>query len=375
MKEVLARLNSDLKKIDEIILAFSRGKSPLIQEISHHLIFSGGKRIRPVLLIMAAKLFGTKSQDNHHNLGIVPKIVCLFRATCSVLRASWIKITEARCTKHEARNIPDTKFCLTTNLGAAIELIHSATLLHDDVVDASQIRRGKKTANAVWDNKASILVGDYLFSIAFQLMVRCGNLRVLDLLSQASSIMADGEVMQLQNSNDIALSREKYLEIIFCKTAALFSAACECGALINNAAEAEISALREFGKNLGMIFQIVDDVLDYSSRKQILGKDIGNDFFEGKVTLPIIFAYKNASETEQKFIAEIFEKNLITTDKNHNNLKEILTLIKKYNSLEASQKLALNYHKSALENLEIFPESQVKQDLIVILNYSLERIS
>lgn len=325
-QNILTNLAADLKKIDEIILEFSHGKSPLIQEISHHLIASGGKRIRPILLILSAKLCGTKSGEDHHNLA------------------------------------------------AAVELIHSATLLHDDVVDVSEVRRGKKTANAIWDNKASILVGDYLFSIAFQLMVRGKNLRVLDLLAKASSIMADGEVMQLQNSSDVALSQEKYFEIIFGKTAVLFSAACESGALINNCDEERVVALGEFGKNLGIIFQIVDDILDYSSNEQVLGKDIGNDFFEGKVTLPILLTYAKASEADKKFIAALFEKNLIGSEKNQNDFTEILSLIKKYDGLVAAKELAENHRNLALEKLEIFSDSQEKQDLITILNYSLARI-
>jgi octaprenyl-diphosphate synthase len=319
-------LEGDLKKVDEIILSFAQGKSPLIQEISHHLISSGGKRIRPVLLILAAKLCGSNSGNNHYNLA------------------------------------------------AAVELIHSATLLHDDVVDTSQIRRGKKTANAIWDNKPSILVGDYLFSVAFQLMVLSENLEVLGLLAKASSIMADGEVMQLQNSNDIALSEEKYFEIIFGKTAVLFSAACEVGALINNRPQAEISALKNFGKNLGIIFQIVDDMLDYSAKEKTLGKDIGNDFFEGKVTLPIILTYRKASAADQKIISDLFAKNLIASAQNQDDFAKILQLIEKYDGLNSAKELALEYHNLALKNLDIFPASKAREDLISVLEYSSARI-
>jgi octaprenyl-diphosphate synthase len=325
-QNIISQLAPDLQIVDKIILEFSVGKSPLIADISHHLISSGGKRIRPILLILAAKLCGTKSGEDHHNLA------------------------------------------------AAVELIHSATLLHDDVVDVSDIRRGKKTANAIWDNKASILVGDYLFSIAFQLMVRSKNLRVLDLLSKASSIMADGEIMQLENSSDVALTQEKYLEIIFGKTAVLFAAACESGALINNRSEKEILALRDFGKNLGIIFQIVDDMLDYSAQESVFGKNVGNDFFEGKITLPIILTYKQASESEQKFISEIFTKNLIASEKNQNDFAEILTLIEKYDGFKVARNMALDHKALALENLEIFPDSVAKRDLIAILEYSLVRI-
>jgi octaprenyl-diphosphate synthase len=325
-QNIISELAADLKKVDEIILEFAVGKSPLIQEISNHLISSGGKRIRPILLIIAAKLCGTKTGDDHHNLA------------------------------------------------AAVELIHSATLLHDDVVDTSQIRRGKKTANAIWDNKSSILVGDYLFSIAFQLMVRSKNLRVLDLLAKASSVMADGEVMQLENSSDVALSQEKYFEIIFGKTAVLFSAACESGALINNRSEAEITALREFGKNLGIIFQIIDDLLDYSSQEAVLGKEIGNDFFEGKVTLPIILAYEKSDELQRKQIADMFSKNLFTAEKNQSEFAEMLSLLEKLDAFELCKRSVAQHCNLALKNLEIFPDSSFKQDLIAILDYSSARI-
>ncbi len=322
-QNILDKLTFDLKKVDEIILEFSVGKSPLIQEISTHLIASGGKRIRPLLLLLSAKLFNKKPIHN---------------------------------------------------LAAALELIHTATLLHDDVVDVSQIRRGKKTANAIWDNKPSILVGDYLFSISFQLMVRSQNLQVLDLLSRASSTMADGEVMQLENSSDVELSEEKYLEIIFGKTAVLFSAACEVAALFNCADLEKISALREFGKNLGIVFQILDDMLDYSSKEDVLGKDLGNDFFEGKVTLPIILTYQKASIEDQNIIKKLFEKNLIENNKSQADFEQILFLIEKYQGFVATKERAL-YHKSmAVKNLEVFLESSAKSDLIAVLEYASARL-
>lgn len=322
---LIKTLAGDLKKVDEIILSFAQGKSPLIQEISNHLIASGGKRIRPILLILAAKLFKQNNQNCY-------------------------------------------------NLAAAVELIHSATLLHDDVVDTSQVRRGKKTANAIWDNKPSILVGDYLFSISFQLMVLSGNLAVLDLLAKASSTMADGEVMQLENSSDIHLSKEKYFEIIFGKTAVLFSASCEAAALINEASTQEIQALREFGKNLGNIFQIVDDVLDYSAKEEVLGKDVGNDFFEGKVTLPIILTLEKASENDRKIIADLFAKNLMQDERNFDDFKIILQIMEKYNALELAKNLASQHHELAIKNLEIFPNNSAKENLITILEYSAARI-
>ena len=325
-QEVLNYFDQDLQKVNKIILSYSVGKSELIQEISNHLINSGGKRIRPILLLISAKLCGSQNHDNQHYLA------------------------------------------------SAVEMIHSATLLHDDVVDMSEIRRGKKTANALWDNKATILVGDYLFSLSFQLMVKSQNLAVLDLLAKTSSIIADGEVLQLQNSTNIDLTEEKYFEIIFGKTAILFSACCEVGALINNCQEKEIESLRLFGKYLGMIFQIVDDILDYSSDEATLGKDIGNDFFEGKITLPIIKTYQKASFDDKKLISTIFEKNFQQSEKNQNDFLKVYDLIIKYDGINQSKNIAKNLSSQALEQLKIFPNNIYKDYLSTILEYSLQRI-
>jgi len=343
IQEIIEALKPDLAKVNNIILEFSVGKSPLIEQISHHLISSGGKRIRPILLILAAKMCESKSILNLENSS-----------------------PQDFSSQIEKVNRPH-------NLAAAVELIHSATLLHDDVVDTSEIRRGKKTANAIWDNKPSILVGDYIFSIAFQLMVRDGNLRILGLLAKTSSVMADGEVMQLENSSNINISQEKYLEIIFGKTAVLFSAATECGALVNNSSEAEISSLRDFGKNLGIVFQIIDDVLDYKAKEKDLGKDIGYDFFEGKVTLPIIFAYKKAEESDQKLIKNLLEENLMLSQKDPNKFDEICNLINKYNGFEDSMDLAEKYKNDAINNLSTFSNSIYKEYLLNIVHYSFGR--
>ncbi len=327
-------LKSDLAEIDEVILSFACGKSPLIQEVSNHIVSSGGKRIRPVVLLLATKL----CDNTNSNL-----------------------ITKR-----------------SHNLSAAVELIHTATLLHDDVVDNSLIRRGKKTANAIWDNKASILVGDYLFSIAFQLMVRDGNLRVLDLLAKVSSIMSDGEVMQLENSTNLAISVEKYFDIIFGKTASLFAAASEVGGLINQRSEADLQALRGFGKNLGLIFQIVDDLLDYSSQNQILGKEVGKDFFEGKVTLPIIVLYSLADSTDKIIIEQLFANQMIENDeqKSQRNLQQILSLLNKYDCFLRVKEMALDLRKQAQQELDkIVGNSDSKNHLIAVLNHSLERLN
>lgn len=324
--QIFDELSQDLKLVDDRILQFSRGKSPLILEITNHLVSSGGKRVRPILHLLCARLCGARDVSKHYDLA------------------------------------------------AAIELIHSATLLHDDVVDNSRSRRGKDTANEIWDNKAPILVGDYLFSVAFQLMVKTDDIRVLDLLAKASSIMADGEVMQLENSSDIALSKDIYLDIIFGKTAVLFSAACESAALLAQKNDQEIAALKEFGRNLGIVFQIVDDILDYSACAQDLGKEIGDDFFEGKVTLPIIIAYEKANSEEKEEMARIFMQNYDNLEeKDHESFDKMMSIIAKYNILELSKDVAEQYCQMAMDNLNIFASSDVS-DLESILKYCVKRI-
>ncbi|MES2677649.1 MAG: polyprenyl synthetase family protein [Pseudomonadota bacterium] len=329
--DIFAQINNsianELDQINQIIIASAKGKAELIAEITNHLVLSGGKRVRPILTVLAAKLCGYNSGIRH------------------------------------------------CNLAAAVELIHTATLLHDDVVDGSALRRGKKTANSIWDNKASILVGDYLLSVAFGLMVKDGSLEVLDTLSKTSGIMADGEVMQLMNSNDINIGEEKYLEIISYKTAILFSAATVVGALITNSSPSRKKALADFGNNLGIAFQIMDDVLDYNADEKTLGKKIGNDFFEGKITLPIILTYKQATDSEKSKIKELFANNLIANSPENDQqyFAEIMTLIKKYNGIEKSINKALFYQNLAAQNLEIFDNDQEKSMLLAILEYGISR--
>ncbi len=323
---------SELQQVNQAIIESAVGKADLISDISNHLVMSGGKRVRPILTILAAKLCGY-NQGNRH-----------------------------------------------CNLAAAVELIHTATLLHDDVVDGSDLRRGRKTANAIWDNKASILVGDYLLSVAFQLMVKDGSLEVLDILSRTSGTMADGEVMQLMNSNDIEISEEKYLQIISYKTAILFAASTQVGAIITNSGNATQKAkwkkaLADFGNNLGIAFQIMDDVLDYNADQEKLGKKIGNDFYEGKITLPIIITYKQATQPEKSRIKEIFANNLIANNDQRDPqlFAEIMVLMSKYNAIEISVKMTLDYKNLACKNLEIFDQSPEKSMLLDILEHAVSR--
>ena len=254
-------VTQDLDKVNATILEHMQSPVHLIPQLAGHLIAAGGKRLRPMLTLGTAAL----------------------------------------CQYSGERHI---------KLAACVEFIHTATLLHDDVVDASELRRGKSTANSVWGNQPSVLVGDFLFSRAFQLMVSDGSLHVLKLLSNASAVIAEGEVHQLLTTNDTSTSESDYLEVIQSKTAELFSAAARIGAVVADRPKIEEEALAAYGTNLGVAFQLVDDALDYSARQAELGKTIGDDFSEGKITLPVILAFRRGNEEEKKFLNEIgFKKD------------------------------------------------------------------
>ena len=321
---LLADFSQQITIVENIIINNAHGKSGLISQITNHLFASGGKRIRPILLLASSQI-------------------------CNI----------------------DTNNQAQYNLAAAIEIIHTATLLHDDVIDNSQVRRGKKTANALHDNKSSILVGDYLFSLAFQLMVIANNMQALDVLAKASSTIADGEVLQLQYSSDINITYSQYCDIIFGKTAALFAAACKVGAIISGASDYQINALHQFGSDLGMIFQIIDDILDYTANEQQLGKAIGGDFFEGKITLPAIIALQQASSADKALISQLFSDNYHNSQPNQQNLTTIIDLFRKYNAIEQSFAIAQQFFDSASKQLAIF--STNKTYLHDILQYSLSR--
>ena len=287
---------------------------------SYHLK-SGGKRIRPLLTLASAKLCGYS--DGNRDV----------------------------------------------NLAACVELIHNATLLHDDVLDNSELRRGIKTSNTIWGNQSSILVGDYLFSRCFEMMVADGSQEILKLLSSTSSIIAQGEVLQLEYKGEVDLLEETYLNIINSKTAALFAAATKVGACIANRNKKEKDALESYGRNLGSAFQIADDALDYCSTKTIFGKEIGKDFFEGKVTLPIIFLCQKANESEREYIRKIFKKN----NRSKNEFEEIQNLVKKYDSINICFKRAEHFVNISYNALNIFRPSREKSILQNLTSFSLER--
>ena len=255
------------------------------------------------------------------------------------------------------------------NLAACVELIHGATLLHDDVIDFSEVRRGKKTNNSIWGNQSSILVGDYLLSRCFEMMVEDGNLEILKLLSSTSAKIAQGEILQLQHKGEVDMLEEIYLKIISDKTASLFSAATKVGAILANKKNKESEALEFYGKNLGLTFQIADDALDYNSEVKLFGKKIGNDFFEGKITLPIILLFQKVNNVEKQKLIEIFKKNI----REPNDLNFTLSLISKYKIISQCYKKAEHFINLASNSLSIFKDTKEKKILENLTSFTLER--
>ena len=258
---------------------------------------------------------------------------------------------------------------LHLKLAAAVEFIHTATLLHDDVVDGSGMRRGRPAANTVWGNKPSILVGDFLFSRAFQLMVETGSTPVLAVLANASAVIAEGEVMQLRSSKNLAISETDYLNVISAKTAELFAAAAEAGALIAGAGPAHAQAMRAYGRNLGIEFQLVDDALDYSGRQAVMGKSVGDDFRECKVTLPIVLSLTNASEEERRF----WRKTIEVSVQEEGDLSRAIEFLERGGALAATVERARRYAREAREVLSIAPDGEIRSALAEIADFVVER--
>ena len=307
--------------VEEKIKTKLNSNVELVQKMTNYHIKTGGKRLRALLTLGSAKLCGYSKGG---------------------------------------RDI---------NLAACIELIHSATLMHDDVIDLSEIRRGKKTTNSIWGNQSSILVGDYLLSRCFEMMVEDGNLEILKLLSSTSSKIAQGEILQLQHKGEIDMLEETYLQIINAKTAALFSAATKVGAILAKKKSKEKEALEFYGKNLGITFQIADDTLDYNSELKIFGKKIGNDFYEGKITLPVILLFQEVNKVEKKNLTDIFNKNI----KSENDLKFTLELISKYKIIDRCYKKAEYFINLASNSLSLLEDTKEKKILENLTSFSLER--
>ena len=307
--------------VEEKIKTKLNSNVELVQKMTNYHIKTGGKRLRALLTLGSAKLCGYSKGG---------------------------------------RDI---------NLAACIELIHSATLMHDDVIDLSEIRRGKKTTNSIWGNQSSILVGDYLLSRCFEMMVEDGNLEILKLLSSTSSKIAQGEILQLQHKGEIDMLEETYLQIINAKTAVLFSAATKVGAILAKKKSKEKEALEFYGKNLGITFQIADDTLDYNSELKIFGKKIGNDFYEGKITLPVILLFQEVNKIEKKNLTDIFNKNI----KSENDLKFTLELISKYKIIDRCYKKAEHFINLASNSLSLLEDTKEKKILENLTSFSLER--
>lgn len=313
-------LDGDMGAVNDMIIARMESPVPMIPQLAGYLIAAGGKRIRPLMTLAATTLYGGDMVRAHR-------------------------------------------------LATAVEFIHTATLLHDDVVDDSGERRGQKSANVLFGNEASVLVGDFLFSRAFQLMVEDGNLHVLKVLSDASAIIAQGEVLQLSVQGNLDTSMDEYLNVIKGKTAALFAAACEVGPLISNDDRNAAQVMCEYGMNLGIAFQIADDVLDYSAKQEKLGKAVGDDFREGKMTAPVIFALQKASAEERDF----WLRTLAHKDQTDSDLVRAQSLLARHGALDQSVQLARSYAQKAREALAEAPDSPVRAILDDLALFTVDR--
>ena len=324
IKKLSELCKGDLHSINTLILEKLDSSVPLIQEIGKYLILSGGKRLRPLLTTSCFHLLNNDSTDTFNHIG----------------------------------------------LAAAVEFIHAATLLHDDVVDLSKDRRGKLTANEVWGNKTSVLVGDFLFSRSFQLMTKYGNLTTLKILSDTSVIISEGEVLEISNDKNLEMNEDTYFKIINGKTASLFSAACQVGGLIGGAKINQHQALKSFGTNFGMAFQLIDDAIDYSSNSKLMGKNLGDDFKEGKITLPIILAYGRSNDKEKQFWKKVITK----TNKEEENFNKARELLFKYNCIEDTLVRANHFADVAIDSLSIFKNNEYKSALIKLIEESIKRL-
>jgi octaprenyl-diphosphate synthase len=317
-------VGEDLEACNRTIVARMDSPVGLIPQLAAHIVAAGGKRLRPLLTLAAARLCGYPGP------------------------------------RGGARHV---------DLAACVEFIHTATLLHDDVVDESQLRRGLASANAVFGNKASVLVGDFLFARAFQLMVEDGSLRVLAILSRAAATIAEGEVLQLATQNDLTTSEARYLEVVMGKTAALFAAACQVGPVVADRPAAEEAALAEYGMKLGIAFQLVDDALDYSADQAVLGKTVGDDFREGKITLPVLVAYQAGDPAERSF----WQRTIEASEQRDADLEQALRLMERRNAIGATLDRAGRYAQQAQVALAVFPDSALRQALLDVADYTVRR--
>ena len=317
---LFAQLDEDLQRIEEEINKNLQSSVPLIALVTRYIMRSGGKRLRPLLTVLAARLLNYQGDDQY-------------------------------------------------GLSIVFEYLHAATLLHDDVVDHAELRRGRPSANTLWGNAAVVLVGDFLLATSFFLSVTSGNLKILRILSETTTSMAEGEVLQLINSDNLEISEEEYIEVIRRKTAILISAACQIGAILGRADEEQEEAMRSFGLNLGIAFQLRDDFLDYTGSAEEFGKPVGKDLQEGKITLPLIHALQSSNDGDRQRLVE-----LIISDHNYQQIfTEVKKIIQAYQGLDYTDKLAIHYITEAKSALSIFPESPTRQSLLEIAEYVISR--
>jgi octaprenyl-diphosphate synthase len=308
----------ETKAVDQLIINELSSDVILINQMGHYIVGNGGKRLRPMLLLLAAKALGGVN-DNH------------------------------------------------LILAAVIEFIHTATLLHDDVVDESDLRRGKESANAVWGNAASVLVGDYLYSSAFEMMVRTGNMRVMEILSKTTTAIAEGEVLQLLNCNNPETTEEKYLEVIARKTAILFSAATRLGAVLAGTTTEVEESLAQYGQQLGIAFQLIDDALDYKATTEELGKNLGDDLAEGKPTLPLIYAIQNGTPDEANIIIDAIRNG------KREAFNEVYAVVKRTKAIDYTEQRADEAAQKAIDALNVLPDSDYKTALTLLAKFSVQR--
>ena len=321
LEQIIAPVDSDMDKVNAFISNELRSDIALINTISSYIISNGGKRLRPVTLLLAA----------------------------------------GACGNTTAHHVP---------LAAIIEFIHTATLLHDDVVDASELRRGQVTANDVWGNQASVLVGDFLYSRAFQQMVKINEMRIMDILADTTNMIAEGEVLQLMNSHNASITENDYYETIKRKTAILFKAACQLGAVISNSPVETEQALSDYGLNMGIAFQLIDDVLDYSGDADKTGKNIGDDLNEGKTTLPLIRAMKILPEKDRQVIVDVIEK-----DAEPEQISRVIEIINATDAMDYSKQHALTYTKKATQALARLADSKYKKSMLDLSEFFISRVS
>ena len=320
IERLSALVRADLQRVNDLIVSRTGSEVTMIPEVANHLISSGGKRLRPMLTLSTAALTGYRGEGH-------------------------------------------------IRLAAAVEFMHTATLLHDDVVDDSEMRRGKLAARMLWGNEASVLVGDFLLGQAFRMMVEVGSIRALEILSTAAAVIAEGEVMQLAAAKNLDTTEDEYLAVIRAKTAELFAAACEVGPVLAARPKPEEAAARSFGMNLGIAFQLVDDALDYGGSRARLGKNVGDDFREGKITLPVILAFRRGNEEERSFWRRALEKGQSTDA----DLERAVGLLAHHRALEDTIERARHYGAIAKDALALFPEGQSKQAIVEVVDFCVAR--